>query len=99
MQGFVAVIVHVDLPVDSAKTEMVGNHKGVHPVVLWQVRIGFLELPHLLGIQNMDFPLKPPQAAILTKSVDQAVPVDGGGLQANHHIAELHGTKCRHDSL
>ena len=47
----------------------------------------------------MDFPLKPPQAAILTKSVDQAVPVDGGGLQANHHIAELHGTKCRHDSL
>src|SRR5699024_8956175 len=78
LQGFVAIIVHVDLPVDSAETEMVGNHKGVHPVVLWQVRIGFLELPHLLWIQNMDFPLKSPQTAILTKSVDQAVPVDRG---------------------
>ena len=99
LQGFVAVIVHVDLPVDSAETEMVGNHKGVHPVVLWQVRIGFLELPHLLGIQNMDFPLKPPQAAILTKSIDWAVPVDGGGFQANYYVDELHGMQCRYNLL
>ena len=37
---------------------MVGNHKGIHPVILWQVRIGFLELSNLLWVQNMDFPLK-----------------------------------------
>ena len=43
----------------------------------------------------MDFPLESAQAAILAKSIDQTVPVDGGGLQANHHFAEPHGTERR----
>ena len=38
---------------------MIGDHEGIHPIVLWQVRIGFLELSNLLRIQHMDFPLEP----------------------------------------
>ena len=78
---------------------MVGNHKGVHRVVLGQVGIGFLELPHLFGIQDVDFPLKLAKAAIFPEGIDQTISVDRGGLQANHHITELHGTQCRHNSL
>ena len=78
---------------------MVGNHKGVHPVVLWQIRIGFLELVYLLWIQNMDFSLKPTEAAILPECINKIISVDGGGLHADYHITELHGTECRHDSL
>ena len=70
---------------------MVGNHKGVHKVILWKVGIGFLEFFYLLWIQDVDLPLKSAKAAILPERIDQAVPVDGGGLQANHHVAELHG--------
>ena len=33
-EDFVAVIVHVDLSGNSAETEMVSDHEGVHPVVL-----------------------------------------------------------------
>ena len=96
-ERLVAVVVHIDLLGDPAETEMVGNHKGVHKVILGQVGIGFLELFDLLWIQDMDLPLEPAQAAILPESVNQAV--SGGGLQAEHHIAELHGTQCRHDLL
>ena len=78
---------------------MVGNHKGVHPVVLRQIRIGFLEFMHLLWVEDVDFSLEPAQAAILTQCVNKAVTIDGGGLQADYHIIELHGTKRRHDSL
>ena len=49
-ESLVAIVVHIDLLGDPAKTEMVGNHKGVHEVILWQVRIGFLKLFDLLRI-------------------------------------------------
>ena len=78
---------------------MVGNHKGIHPVILWQVRIGFLELSNLLWVQNLDFPLKSAYAAILTECLDKTVPVDRGSLQADHHIVELNRVQCRHNSL
>ena len=48
---------------------------------------------------QQDFSLKAAKAAIFSESVDKAVSVDGGGLQADYHIAELHGTECRHDPL
>ena len=99
LECFVTVIIHVDLPGDSAKTQMVGNHKGVHPVVLRQVRIGFLEFPHLLGVKDMNLSLELPQSAIFSESVDKAVPVDRGGLQTDHNITELHGAECRYDSF
>ena len=99
LQRFVAVIVHVDLLANPAETEMVGDHKGVHPVVLRQVRIGFLELFDLLRIKDMDLPLEVAKAAVLPERVDEAVSVDGSGLQADHHITELHGVECRHNSL
>ena len=78
---------------------MVGNHKGVHEVIFGQIGVGFLEFPNLLGIEDVDLPLKPAKVAILPESVNQAVPINGGGLQANYHIAELHGAQCRHNSL
>ena len=78
---------------------MVGNHKGIHKVIFGQIWIGFLEFFDLLGIEDMDLPLEPSKAAILPERIDQAVPVDGGGLQANHHTLKLHGAKCRYDSL
>lgn len=78
---------------------MVGNHKGVHKVILRQIRIGFFELFDLLGIENMDLPVKLAQTSILPECIHKAVPVNGGGFQTDHHIAELHGTECRHDSL
>ena len=99
LQGLVAVIVHVDLPGNSAEAEMVGNHESVHPVVLRQVGIGILELTHLLGIENMDLPLVVAKAAIFPERIHKAVPVDGSGLQPYHHITELHGAERRHDSL
>ena len=39
LQGFVAVIVHVDLLGDPTKPELVGDHKGVHIVILGQVGV------------------------------------------------------------
>ena len=78
---------------------MVGNHKGVHEVILRQVGVGFFEFPNLLGIEDMDLPLKPAKAAILPECVNQAVSVDRGCLQADHHIAEMHGAERRHDFL
>ena len=98
-ERLVAIVVHIDLLGNSAEAKMVGNHKGIHPVVLWQVRIGFLKLPNLLGIQNMDFSLKATKAAILSECVNKAVSVDGGSFQTNHYIAELHRAKRRHDSF
>lgn len=71
------IVVHINLLGNPAEAEMVGNHKGVHPVVFWQVRIGFLELFDLFRIEDMDFPPEPAQTAIFTKSIDQIVPVDG----------------------
>ena len=47
----------------------------------------------------MDLPLESAQTAILSESINQAVPIDGGGLQTNYHITQLHGLQCRHDSL
>ena len=93
------MIVHVDLLADPAEAEMVGDHKGVHPVVLGQVRIGVLELLDLLGIEHMDLPLVPPQPSIFPEGADQPVSIDGRGFQANHHTAELHGLQRRHDLL
>ena len=78
---------------------MVGNHKGVHPVILGQIWIGVLELLDLFRIEYMDLPLIPPQPPIFPKGADQAVPVDGCGLQSNHHIAEMRGLQRRHDLL
>lgn len=37
---------------------MVGDHKGIHKIILWQIWIGVLEFTDLLWIQNMDFPLE-----------------------------------------
>ena len=78
---------------------MVGDHKGIHKVVLGQIRIGILELPHLLGVENMDLPLEPAKAAILPEGIHKAVPVNGGGFQTNHHVTELHRAERRHDSF
>ena len=44
----------VDSIADPAETEMVGDYKGVYPIVLGQVRVGFLELPDLLGVVSAD---------------------------------------------
>ena len=78
---------------------MVGNHKGIHKVIFGQIWIGFLEFFDLLGIEDMDLPLEPAQAAILPEGIHKVVPVDRGGFQANHHITEPHGAECRHNSL
>ena len=98
-ERLIAIVVHIDLLGDPAKTEMVGNHKGIHKVILGQVRIGFLKLFDLLRIENMNFPLEPAKTAILPESIDKAVPIDRGGFQTDHHITELHGAKRRHDSF
>ena len=95
----VAIVVHIDLLGDPAETEMVGDHQCIHPVVLRQIWVGFFELPYLLRTEDVDFPLEPAQAATLPECIDQAVPVDGGSFQTDHHIAELHGIERRHDSF
>lgn len=43
LQGFVAIIVHVELRGNSAESEMTGNHEGIHKIVLGQVRIRILD--------------------------------------------------------
>ena len=99
LRGFIAVIVHVGILADPAEAEMVGDDKGVHPVILGQIGIGVLELLDLLGIEHMDLPLVLSQPPVFPEGADQAIPVDGRGLQANHHIIELHGLQRRHDLL
>lgn len=47
----------------------------------------------------MDLPLKPTQVAILPECINKAVSINGSGIQANHHIVELLGVECRHNSL
>ena len=78
---------------------MVGNHEGIHEVIFGQVWIGFLEFLDLLGIEDMNFPLKPAQAAILSEGIHKVVPVDRGSFQADYHTLKLHGAQCRHDFL
>ena len=78
---------------------MVGDDKGVHPVILGQVWIRVFEFPDLLGIEHMDLPLISPQPPVFSEGTDQAVPIDGRSLQANHHIAEPHGLQRRHNLL
>ena len=99
LERLITVVVHVDLLADPAESEMVGNDESVHEVVLGQVRIGLLEFPDLLGIENMKLPLELTQLSVLTERVDQAIPIDGSRLHADDDIAELHGSHCRHDSL
>lgn len=55
LECFVAIVIHVDFLLDSAEPEMVSNDKGVHTVVLGQFWIGFLKLPDLFGIEDMEF--------------------------------------------
>ena len=46
-----------------------------------QIWIGFLEFFDLLGIEDMDLPLEPAQAAILPEGIHKVVPVDRGGFR------------------
>ena len=69
-----------------------GDHEGIRIVVLWQVGIGFVDLLDLLGNENMDLPLEATKTTVLAERVYKTVPVDGGGLQPDYHINELHGT-------
>ena len=84
---------------DPAKPELVGNHKGVHIVVLWQIGIGFLEFADLLGVEHMDFPGVPAQLPVLSERVEQAVPIDGRGFHADHHALQPLGLNRRHNLL
>ena len=56
-QGFIAVIVHVDLRSDPSKSKTVGNYKSIHPIILWQVWISLLEFADLLWVEHMDLSL------------------------------------------
>lgn len=76
---------------------MVGNHKGVSEVVLWQVWIGIFKLLHYFGLRDIYLPLKSAQVASLPEGIDKAVPIGAGGLQAGRHIAEVHGPRCLRD--
>lgn len=82
-QCFIAVVVHVNLIPDSAKAEAVRDDKGVDVVVLRQVVVGFLELSDLLGIEDVDLPLEPAEAAILSELVYEVFSVYGGSLHAD----------------
>ena len=73
--------------------------KGVHAVVLGQFGIGLLELADLLGIEHMDLALEPAQGAILTESIDKIIPVDAGGLHADHDLFQAHCGECRHNFI
>ena len=66
-------------------------HHLNYKVVLWQVRIGFLELPHLLWVEDMNLPLEPAQVAILSKGIHKAAAVDGCGVQADE--GDIHDAK------
>ena len=99
MKGFVAVIVHVDLLADTSKAKLVSNHKGVHRVVLGQLRIGFLKIFDLFGIEYMDFPMEPAQIAILTECVYQIISINRGGFHADHHVFQSQLCERRHDFL
>ena len=99
MQGFVAIIVHVDLLVDTPKSEFVSDHKGIHVIVLWQIRIGFLKFTDLFGIEHMDFSGIPAQLSVLAEGVDQIVSVNGRGFHADYHSLQPLGFERRHNLL
>ena len=99
LQGFVAVVVHVDLLGDTAKPEFTGNHKSIHIVVLWQVRVGFLELADLFGVKHMDFALEPAQGAIFPESVHKIISVDSSGFHADNDLLQTHRGECRHNFI
>ena len=99
MQGFVAVVVHVDLLGDTTKTELVGNHKSVHIIVLGQVGVGFFKLADLLGVKHMDPALESAQSSILPEGVHEIFSVDAGGLHADHDLFQTHCGECRYDFI
>ena len=84
---------------DASKAELVCNHKGIHRIVLGKLRVGFLEILDLLGVEYMDFSVELAQTAVLPKGVHQIVPVDRGGFHTNHHIIQSQLCECRHDLL
>lgn len=54
LQDFITIDMYIDLLVDPAESEVVGNDKGVPTVILRQIRIGFFELFDFPGIEDMD---------------------------------------------
>ena len=54
LKGSIAVVVQIDLFVDSTEAQTVSNDKGVHIVILRQVVVRKFELIDLLGIEDMD---------------------------------------------
>lgn len=99
LQGFVAVIVHIDLPVHPSESEMVGDYKSVHRVVLRQIGIRFLKLIDLLWIEHMDLSLETSETSIFPERIDQRISVNRGGLQADCHAGQFLRRERRHDSL
>ena len=78
---------------------MVSNDEGIHIVILRQIRIGILELANLLRIEHMNMTLIMAQLAILPEGIDQAVTIDGCGLQTDLYFAKLELVHCRHNFL
>ena len=93
-----AIVDHIGFLGNPSKTETFGNYKGI-PQSFFGRSGYFLELLHLLRVEDMDFPLEPAKAAIFPKRIDKAVPINGSGLQTDYHTLKLHGAQCRHDSL
>ena len=96
-QSFISVIVHVDLRSDPSESKTVGNYKGIHPIILWQVWISLLEFADLLWVEHMDLSLVAAKRSVLPQRVDQVVSVDGCGLHPDDHIGELQRFHCRYD--
>ena len=89
-----AVISQIDLFVDSTKAQAVSNDKGVHIIILWQVVIGFLEVLYLLGIEDMDLPVKRSQRGIFPQEKYEIVSIDRCSFKTYDDCIEGTGSDC-----
>ena len=58
-----------------------------------------LRRAYILLEEELDYRAGAFDVAVSPECVDQAVSVDGGGLQSDCHVTELHSAERRHNSL
>ena len=89
LQSLVAVVVHKHLPIGATETEIVGDYERVHEIVFRKIGVGFLEFPHLLGVEDMNFRSEASEVSVLAKRVDEMIAVNGSRFQPDGNTGKM----------
>ena len=83
LQGRVTVVVHVDGGGDPAKAEAISDNECVHPIVLREIGVGLFKFADLLGVEDMEIPLKLAGCPVTLQETHEVVAVDASRLDGD----------------